>query len=131
MFIFVSDHFLSFQVLAKVVRTGFYTAKGELIKSILFPKQLGFQFYNDAVKFVMFMFCIAAIGMAYSIWLYVLRGVSVYITMWYNFSAVKAFLFNLYARKVIANLHRKSVPLMCRYALAIQISVIFRSRFIL
>ncbi|CAH2075248.1 unnamed protein product, partial [Iphiclides podalirius] len=26
------------QVLAKVVRTGFYTAKGELIKSILFPK---------------------------------------------------------------------------------------------
>ncbi|CAG9785123.1 unnamed protein product [Diatraea saccharalis] len=62
------------QVLAKVVRTGFYTAKGELIKSILFPKQLGFQFYNDAVKFVMFMFCIAAIGMAYSIWLYVLRG---------------------------------------------------------
>ncbi|XP_028179120.1 probable cation-transporting ATPase 13A3 [Ostrinia furnacalis] len=62
------------QVLAKVVRTGFYTAKGELIKSILFPKQLGFQFYNDAVKFVMFMFCIAAVGMAYSIWLYVLRG---------------------------------------------------------
>ncbi|XP_059062171.1 polyamine-transporting ATPase 13A3-like [Achroia grisella] len=62
------------QVLAKVVRTGFNTAKGELIKSILFPKRFGFQFYKDAVKFVIFMFCIAAIGMAYSIWLYVLRG---------------------------------------------------------
>ncbi|XP_075970518.1 polyamine-transporting ATPase 13A3-like isoform X2 [Anticarsia gemmatalis] len=62
------------QVLAKVVRTGFYTSKGELIKSILFPKQFDFQFYKDAVKFVIFMFCIAAIGMGYSIWLYVLRG---------------------------------------------------------
>ncbi|XP_022816187.1 probable cation-transporting ATPase 13A3 isoform X2 [Spodoptera litura] len=62
------------QVLAKVVRTGFYTAKGELLKSILFPKPFGFQFYKDAVKFVIFMFCIAAIGMGYSIWLYVVRG---------------------------------------------------------
>ncbi|CAH2236992.1 jg9485 [Pararge aegeria aegeria] len=61
------------QVLAKVVRTGFYTAKGELIKSILFPKKFDFQFYKDAVKFVIFMFCIAAIGMGYSIWLYVVR----------------------------------------------------------
>ncbi|CAK1553646.1 unnamed protein product [Leptosia nina] len=64
------------QVLAKVVRTGFYTAKGELIKSILFPKQFDFQFYKDAVKFVIFMFCIAAMGMVYSIWLYVQRGSS-------------------------------------------------------
>ncbi|GBP44393.1 Probable cation-transporting ATPase 13A3 [Eumeta japonica] len=64
------------QVLAKVVRTGFYTAKGELIKSILFPKPFGFQFYKDAVKFVIFLFCIAAIGMAYSIWLYLQRGSS-------------------------------------------------------
>ncbi|XP_041976131.1 polyamine-transporting ATPase 13A3-like [Aricia agestis] len=65
------------QVLAKVVRTGFYTAKGELIKSILFPKEFDFQFYKDAVKFVIFMFCIAAIGMAYCIWLYVQRGSAV------------------------------------------------------
>ncbi|KAG6448590.1 probable cation-transporting ATPase 13A3 [Manduca sexta] len=65
------------QVLAKVVRTGFCTAKGELIKSILFPKRFGFQFYKDAVKFVVFLFCIAAVGMAYSIWLYVLRGSAV------------------------------------------------------
>ncbi|XP_022117134.1 polyamine-transporting ATPase 13A3 [Pieris rapae] len=64
------------QVLAKVVRTGFYTAKGEMIKSILFPKQFDFQFYKDAVKFVIFMFCIAAMGMVYSIWLYVQRGSS-------------------------------------------------------
>lgn len=65
------------QVLAKVVRTGFYTAKGELIKSMLFPKPFGFQFYKDAVNFVIFLFCIAAMGMAYCIWLYVQRGVSI------------------------------------------------------
>lgn len=65
------------QVLAKVVRTGFYTAKGELIKSILYPKEVNFQFYDDAVRFVTFMFSIAALGMAYSVWLYVLRGSSV------------------------------------------------------
>lgn len=59
-----------------MVRTGFSTAKGELIKSILFPKPFGFQFYKDAVKFVIFLFCIAAVGMGYSIWLYVQRGVS-------------------------------------------------------
>ncbi|KAJ2946942.1 hypothetical protein O0L34_g16288 [Tuta absoluta] len=62
------------QVLAKVVRTGFYTAKGELIKSILFPKEFEFQFYKDAAKFVMFMALIAAIGMAFSIQLYIQRG---------------------------------------------------------
>ncbi|XP_013178033.1 PREDICTED: probable cation-transporting ATPase 13A3 [Papilio xuthus] len=64
------------QVLAKVVRTGFYTAKGEMIKSILFPKPFVFEFYKDAVKFVIFMFCIAAVGMTYSVWLYILRGSS-------------------------------------------------------
>lgn len=65
------------QVLAKVVRTGFYTAKGELIKSILFPKDFEFQFYKDAAKFVIFMAVIAAIGMAYSIKLYLQRAVSI------------------------------------------------------
>ncbi|XP_049865896.1 polyamine-transporting ATPase 13A3-like isoform X2 [Pectinophora gossypiella] len=62
------------QVLAKVVRTGFYTAKGELIKSILFSREFQFQFYKDAAKFVIFMAVIAAIGMGYSILLYIQRG---------------------------------------------------------
>lgn len=60
-----------------MVRTGFYTTKGELIRSILFPKKFEFQFHKDAAKFVFFMAMIAAIGMAYSISLYVQRGVSV------------------------------------------------------
>lgn len=60
-----------------MLRTGFYTAKGELIRSILFPKKFEFKFHKDAANFVLFMAAIAAVGMAYSISLYVQRGVRV------------------------------------------------------
>ncbi|NXC61782.1 AT132 ATPase, partial [Aleadryas rufinucha] len=42
-------------VLAVVTRTGFCTAKGDLISSILYPKPVSFKFYKDAVKFVLFL----------------------------------------------------------------------------
>ncbi|NWW21020.1 AT132 ATPase, partial [Falcunculus frontatus] len=42
-------------VLAVVTRTGFCTAKGDLISSILYPKPVTFKFYKDAVKFVLFL----------------------------------------------------------------------------
>uniref|UniRef100_A0A8C9MR45 ATPase cation transporting 13A2 n=1 Tax=Serinus canaria TaxID=9135 RepID=A0A8C9MR45_SERCA len=48
------------EVLAVVTRTGFCTAKGDLISSILYPKPLSFKFYKDAVKFVLFL---AVLGM--------------------------------------------------------------------
>ncbi|CAI9735449.1 cation-transporting ATPase 13A3-like isoform X2 [Octopus vulgaris] len=54
------------KVLAVVVRTGFNTAKGELIRAILFPKPLGFKFYNDALKFLLFLCIVAICGMGYS-----------------------------------------------------------------
>ena len=41
------------KVLAVVVRTGFSTAKGDMIRSILFPGKLSIKFYADAVKFVL------------------------------------------------------------------------------
>ncbi len=37
-------------VLAVVVRTGFETAKGGLIRSILYPKPMGFKFYRDSIR---------------------------------------------------------------------------------
>uniref|UniRef100_A0A8C0ERE5 Polyamine-transporting ATPase 13A2 n=1 Tax=Bubo bubo TaxID=30461 RepID=A0A8C0ERE5_BUBBB len=43
------------EVLAVVTRTGFCTAKGDLISSILYPKPVSFKFYKDAVKFVLFL----------------------------------------------------------------------------
>ncbi|POI32606.1 hypothetical protein CIB84_003642 [Bambusicola thoracicus] len=55
------------EVLAVVTRTGFCTAKGDLISSILYPKPVTFKFYKDAVKFVLFLAVLAFIGTLYSI----------------------------------------------------------------
>lgn len=63
----------SAQVLAVVVRTGFSTAKGELVRSILYPRPLDFKFYKDAMKFIIFLFFIASIGMSYSVYIYTLH----------------------------------------------------------
>ena len=62
------------KVLAVVVRTGFDTSKGELVRSILYPKPLGFKFYQDSIKFILFLSAVAVIGMAYCLYVYVSRG---------------------------------------------------------
>ncbi|CAH1775580.1 unnamed protein product [Owenia fusiformis] len=61
----------SSKVCAVVVRTGFSTAKGDLVRSILFPKPMGFQFYKDSMKFIGFLACLAGLGMIYSIAVYI------------------------------------------------------------
>lgn len=63
------------KVKAVVVRTGFRTAKGELVRAILFPKPLDMKFYRDAMKFILFLGCMAALGMTYSIIIYVKQGI--------------------------------------------------------
>ncbi|NXT84419.1 AT132 ATPase, partial [Zapornia atra] len=64
-------------VLAVVTRTGFCTAKGDLIASILYPKPVSFKFYKDAVKFVLFLAVLALVGTAYSILILVKNQVPV------------------------------------------------------
>ncbi|XP_016160529.1 PREDICTED: probable cation-transporting ATPase 13A2 [Ficedula albicollis] len=65
------------EVLAVVTRTGFCTAKGDLISSILYPKPVSFKFYKDAVKFVLFLAVLALVGTLYSILILVRNQVPV------------------------------------------------------
>lgn len=54
---------------------GFNTAKGDLIRSILFPKPVDFKFYNDSLKFIGFLAIIASLGMIYGAAVYIRRKV--------------------------------------------------------
>ncbi|ROW15439.1 hypothetical protein VPNG_02325 [Cytospora leucostoma] len=50
--------------LAMVVRTGFDTTKGALIRSMLFPKPSGFKFYRDSFRYISVMGGVALVGFA-------------------------------------------------------------------
>lgn len=50
-----------------VLRIGFSTAKGKLVRSILFPKPASFKMYADSFKFVSVMAVMATAGFCFSI----------------------------------------------------------------
>ncbi|KAL4648362.1 putative cation-transporting ATPase 13A2 isoform X1 [Arapaima gigas] len=52
--------------LAVVTRTGFFTVKGSLISSILYPQPVSFRFYQDAMKFLLILGVLALVGTIYS-----------------------------------------------------------------
>lgn len=54
------------QALGLVVRTGFNTTKGSLVRSMLFPKPMGFKFYRDSMRFILFLAGLAGLGFAAS-----------------------------------------------------------------
>ncbi|XP_060689892.1 probable cation-transporting ATPase 13A4 [Hemiscyllium ocellatum] len=62
-------------VRAVVYRTGFTTTKGELVRSILYPKPIDFKLYQDAFRFLLCLAAIATIGMIYSVCILVLNGI--------------------------------------------------------
>jgi len=47
--------------------SGFMTSKGELVRSIMFPKPVDFKFSQDAFKFIGALAIIACIGMIYTL----------------------------------------------------------------
>ncbi|AMD18547.1 HBL355Cp [Eremothecium sinecaudum] len=61
--------------LAMVVRTGFSTTKGALVRSMAFPKPVGFKFYEDSFKYIGYIAIIAVIGFALSCIQFVRLGV--------------------------------------------------------
>uniref|UniRef100_A0A8C3PQR8 Polyamine-transporting ATPase 13A3 n=1 Tax=Calidris pygmaea TaxID=425635 RepID=A0A8C3PQR8_9CHAR len=54
-------------VKALVVRTGFSTAKGQLVRSILYPKPTDFKLYRDAYLFLLSLVVVAGIGFLYTV----------------------------------------------------------------
>lgn len=48
--------------LAVVVRTGFNTTKGALVRSMLFPKPSGFKFYKDSFRYISVMAGVAGLA---------------------------------------------------------------------
>ncbi|XP_046432017.1 polyamine-transporting ATPase 13A3 isoform X1 [Neodiprion fabricii] len=64
------------KVIAVVIRTGFNTSKGGLVRSIMYPPPVDFKFEQDSYKFVILLACIASIGFVYTIISKVLQGIS-------------------------------------------------------
>lgn len=62
--------------LAVVVRTGFLTTKGALVRSMLFPKPSGFKFYRDSFRYIAVMGMVALLGFIASFVNFVRLGVS-------------------------------------------------------
>jgi len=59
---------------AIVIRTGFMTTKGELVRAILFPPPLDFAFYSDFLKSVRVFLFLGLVGMSYSLWMWIRNG---------------------------------------------------------
>ena len=53
-------------VLAVVIRTGFQTTKGNLVRSIMYPAPVDFEFEEDSYRFIGFLTAIAGAGFAYT-----------------------------------------------------------------
>eukprot|EP00794_Sanderia_malayensis_P015960 gene15960-17566_t len=65
------------RVIAVVIKTGYYTMKGNLIRSILFPKPVGFKFLSDALRFLGVLAIFAAMGFTYTVYVFRKQGSTV------------------------------------------------------
>ncbi|XP_055531150.1 polyamine-transporting ATPase 13A3 [Wyeomyia smithii] len=63
------------KVLVKVINTGNITAKGGLIRSILYPPPVDYKFEKDSYKFIMVLAFVAGCGFLYTVLTKIWRGV--------------------------------------------------------
>ncbi len=61
--------------IALVIRTGFNTTKGALVRSMLFPKPSGFKFYRDSFRYISVMAIVALMGFVASFINFIKLGV--------------------------------------------------------
>jgi cation-transporting ATPase 13A2 len=54
---------------------GFNTTKGSLVRSMLFPKPMGFKFYRDSIRFIGVLACMAGVGFCASAIQFIRLGV--------------------------------------------------------
>lgn len=64
--------------LAMVLRTGFHSKRGQLIRAIMYPKPSYFKFYEDAIKFVMVLAALALFAFGVSAYQLFKLGVRVH-----------------------------------------------------
>ncbi|XP_073434755.1 probable cation-transporting ATPase 13A4 [Dendrobates tinctorius] len=72
-------------VKAVVLRTGFNTAKGDLVRSILYPKPVNFKLHRDAVRFLLGLVAVTVIGVIYTPIVYTKNGASASDTVLWSF----------------------------------------------
>ncbi|XP_068089424.1 probable cation-transporting ATPase 13A4 [Hyperolius riggenbachi] len=60
---------------AVVLRTGSSTTKGDMVRSILYPKPLNFKLYRDVKWFFLFLTSLAIVGIIYTVTIFVQRKV--------------------------------------------------------
>ncbi|KAJ2712952.1 hypothetical protein H4R19_002488, partial [Coemansia spiralis] len=70
---------LPLRATAMVLRTGFNTTKGALVRSILYPRPNKFKFYEDSFRFIAILAAIAVVGFLASIGNFVRLGLTTHI----------------------------------------------------
>ncbi|KAL1122052.1 hypothetical protein AAG570_003458 [Ranatra chinensis] len=66
------------KVHAVVIRTGFYTVKGDLVRSMLYPPPADFKFDRDSYKFIWILATIGTIGFIYTLYSKSTRGLDAF-----------------------------------------------------
>uniref|UniRef100_A0A674I4V3 Cation-transporting ATPase n=1 Tax=Terrapene triunguis TaxID=2587831 RepID=A0A674I4V3_9SAUR len=67
----LSCHYITYTICGDCLNIGFNTAKGDLVRSILYPKPMNFKLYRDAFKFIIILTSIGVLGLIYTVCVYV------------------------------------------------------------